>query len=139
MASPRSQLYRVSKYRIALLISIVLIVPLGYLVRFYGPAPAWLNDWLGSIAYEIFWILLFALFLPHASPVWIAVGVCLATCALEFLQLWQPPFLQAMRATLPGRLVLGNTFTWSDFPAYFIGSFLGWVWMLVLRQQSQVR
>lgn len=139
MASPRSQLYRVFKYRIALFISIVLIIPLGYMVRFHGPAPALLNDWLGSIAYEIFWILLVALLFPHASPVWSAVGVCLATCALEFLQLWQPPFLQAMRATLPGRLVLGNTFIWSDFPAYFIGSFVGWVWMLALRQQAQVR
>ena len=139
MASPHSQLHHVSKYRIALLISIVVIIPLGYMVRFYGPAPASLNDWLGSIAYEIFWILLIALLFPHASPVWTAVGVFLATCALEFLQLWQPPFLQAMRATLPGRLVLGNTFTWSDFPAYFIGSFVGWVWMLTLRQQTQAR
>jgi len=58
-----------------------------------------------------------------------AFGVCVATCGLEFLQLWQPPFLQAARATLPGRMVLGNSFTWSDFPSYFAGSFLGWVWV----------
>jgi hypothetical protein len=129
MASPKLQRDRVFKYRIALLISILIIVPLGYMVRFYGTAPEWLNDSFGSIAYEIFWILLVAFLFPQASPVWTAVGVCLATCVLEFLQLWQPPFLQAMRATLLGRLVLGNTFTWSDFPSYFIGSFLGWVWI----------
>jgi hypothetical protein len=139
MASPRSQHYRLFKYRIAVLISIVIIVPLGYVVRFHGAAPEWLNDSFGSIAYEIFWILLVALLFPQASPFWTAVGVCLATCALEFLQLWQSPFLQAMRATLPGRLVLGNSFTWSDFPSYFIGSFLGWVWMRSLCQQTQVR
>ncbi|MEQ9486808.1 ribosomal maturation YjgA family protein [Coleofasciculus sp. F4-SAH-05] len=117
------------KYRIILLISIILIAPLGYGVRFYLPAPEWLNDRLGSFAYEIFWILLVGLFFPKASPLWTAVGVFLVTCLLEVLQLWQPPFLQAIRATLLGRVILGNTFTWSDFPAYFIGSFLGWVWM----------
>ena len=139
MASPQVQHHRVFKYRIALLISLMMIVPLGYVVRFHGPAPEWLNDSFGSIAYEIFWILLIALLFPQASPFSTAVGVCLATCVLEFLQLWQPPFLQAMRATLAGRLVLGNSFTWSDFPSYFIGSFLGWVWMRLLRQQTLVR
>ena len=129
MASPHVQRHRAFKYRVALLISIVVIVPLGYAVRFHGLAPEWLNDSFGSVAYEIFWILLVALLFPQASPLWTAVRVCLATCALEFLQLWQHPLLQAMRATLPGRLILGNTFTGSDFPSYLIGSVLGWLWM----------
>ena len=116
------------KYRIALLASMIIIVPLGYFVRFSkGLNPPWLHDVLGSIAYEIFWILFFAFLLPKISPLRIAIGVCIATCAIEFLQLWKPPFLQAARSTLPGRLVLGNSFTWADFPVYFIGSFLGWL------------
>lgn len=139
MASLKSQQHRVFKYRIALFISILIIVPLGYVVRFHGAAPEWLNDSFGSIAYEIFWILLVALLFPKVSPLWTAVGVCLATCLLEFFQLWHPPFLQAMRATLLGRLALGNAFTWSDFPSYFIGSFFGWLWMWALRQQTLVR
>ena len=139
MASLKFQHHRVFKYRLTLFVSILIIVPLGYLVRFHGAAPEWLNDSLGSIAYEIFWILLVALFFPKASPLWTAIGVCLATCILEFLQLWHPPFLEAMRSTLAGRLVLGNAFTWSDFPSYFIGSFFGCVWMWALRQQTLVR
>jgi len=139
MTSPKVQHDRVFKYRLTLLISILLIVPLGYVVRFYGFAPEWFNDLFGSVAYEIFWILLVALLFPQALPFWTAVGVCLATCVIEFLQLWHPPFLEAMRATLPGRLVLGNNFSWSDFLSYFIGSFLGWVWMQALRQWTLVR
>lgn len=116
------------KYRLALLISIVVIVPLGYIIRFsQGPLPEWMNDLLGSVAYEIFWVLFFLLLFPKASPLRVALGVCFATCGLEFLQLWKPPLLQAARATLIGRLVLGNNFAWSDFPSYFIGSFLGWL------------
>lgn len=124
--------------RIALLISLGIILPLGYGIRFaQSPAPAWLHDALGSIAYEVFWILLAVLCLPRVAVTPIAIGVCLLTCGIEFLQLWQPPFLQVIRATLLGRLVLGNTFGWSDFPAYFIGSYFGWVWVKILRQISK--
>lgn len=117
------------KYRLILLLSIVIIVPVGYIIRFsQGIGSPWLHDVLGSIAYEIFWILLVTLIFPKFSVFRVAIGVCITTCALEFLQLWQPPFLQAARSTLPGRLVLGNTFVWSDFPSYFLGSFLGCLW-----------
>ncbi|MEG4322036.1 MULTISPECIES: DUF2809 domain-containing protein [unclassified Microcoleus] len=122
--------HRFFKYRIALLIGIIVIVPLGYVVRFsHGAAPEWFKDYFGGIAYEMFWISLVVFIWPRFSQNRAAVAVCLATCAIEFLQLWKPPFLQAIRATLPGRLVLGNTFSWSDFPSYFLGSFLGWLWV----------
>jgi hypothetical protein len=122
-------------YRISLLLSIVLIVPIGYVARFsQGWISDSLHDALGSLAYEVFWILLVQFFYPKTSPLRTAVGVCLATCAIEVLQLWQPPFLQAVRATLPGRLILGNTFMWSDFPPYGLGSALGWMWITVLRR-----
>jgi glycopeptide antibiotics resistance protein len=139
MASLLSKRHPFFQYRFALLICIIIIVPVGYIVRFAKePGPLWLHDFLGAIAYEIFWILLYAFFFPKASSRWTAIGVCLATCALEFLQLWQPPFLQAIRATLPGRLVLGNSFTWSDFISYFVGSFAGWLWMDLLRNKFVV-
>ncbi len=122
------------KYRILLLVSMIIIVPLGYIVRFsQGLNPPWLHDALGSVAYEIFWILLFNFLLPKISPWRIAIAVCIATCGIEFLQLWKPPFLQAARSTLPGRLVLGNSFTWTDFPVYFFGSFLGWLWLRLIK------
>ena len=124
------------KYRLVLLVSMIIIVPFGYIVRFsQGLNPAWLHDVLGSIAYEIFWILLIAFMLPKVSPLRIAIGVCIATCAIEFLQLWKAPFLEAARKTLPGRLVLGNTFIWADFPVYFIGSFFGWLKVNFIRSK----
>lgn len=120
-------------YRISLLIGILIVVPLGYVVRF-ADNTYW-SSTFGSIAYTIFWILLVQLLAPKASPKWTAIGVLLATCAIEFLQLWQPPLLQTMRATLPGRLILGNTFLWDDFPPYFVGCLLGWMIVKLLRHQ----
>jgi Protein of unknown function (DUF2809) len=122
-------------YRVALLVSTILLVPIGYLIRFSQSGLPWLDDALGSVAYEMFWIVLVLVGFPKFSPMKVAIAVCLVTCAIEFLQLWQPPFLQAIRATLPGRLVLGTTFGWSDFPPYFVGSFLGWAWVMGLRRR----
>lgn len=116
-------------YRLVLLVSMSIIVPIGYVIRFaQTPTWAWLNDAIGSLAYEIFWVLLAAFLSPRTALQAIAVSVCLATCGLEWLQLWHPPLLEAARATLPGRLVLGNAFSWSDFPPYVVGSVLGWLW-----------
>jgi hypothetical protein len=133
-----------ARYRLATIATMVAVVPTGYWVRLHGPGPEWLNDALGSVAYEVFWIALFwGCFVGRtlgASPLWksqrspfkISLGVFLATCGLEFLQLWQPSLLQALRATIPGRLVLGNTFNWTDFPPYIFGSALGYVWVQCL-------
>jgi hypothetical protein len=117
------------KYRLVLLVSMSAIAPIGYAIRFaQGPLPEWLNDAIGSIAYEVFWVLLIAFLFPRAALRAVAIGVCLSTCGLECLQLWHSPLLEAARATLVGRLVLGNTFSWLDFPPYVVGSALGWLW-----------
>lgn len=126
--SIRHPRFLVQRDRLLLILSLIIVLPLGYWVRFYSPAPEQLNDALGSVFYELVWILLVLCLRPHWSPLWVAVGVGLTTCGLEILQLWKPPLLQSIRATLPGRLVLGNTFTWGDFPAYVVGSTVGWLW-----------
>jgi hypothetical protein len=113
------------RHRLLFLINILAIVPLGYIVRFGHILPEFISDAGGSIAYELFWILLVVTIFPRANIRITAISICLATCAIEFLQLYQPPWLQAIRATLPGRLVLGTTFSWKDFPPYFVGCALG--------------
>lgn len=107
---------------------IPLVIVFGLACKFYrGPAHAWVNNFgPASVAYVLLFMLLVFLVVPRRTAITrIAVGVGVWTCLVEFLQLWQPTFLVAMRATLPGRLVLGTTFSWWDFPAYFVGCVLG--------------
>jgi glycopeptide antibiotics resistance protein len=118
--------------RLVFLVNILAIVPLGYIIRFSPSLPEYIRDPVGGVAYEIFWILLVLFIYPPANRRLSAIGVCLATCAIEFLQLYQPPWLQAIRATLPGRLILGTDFIWSDFPVYVLGCYLGWLWTKAL-------
>ena len=112
------------------LVSLILIIPTGFYSKFYrGPAAAWVNDSLGGVFYEIFWCLLILLFLPRVKPWIIALCVSVVTCILEFMQLWHPPFLEILRSNFMGRTLLGTTFTWTDFPYYFLGSGIGWFWI----------
>ena len=63
----------------------------------------------------------FALVLP--------ILLLVVTCALEVLQLWHPWFLEKVRSTFLGKALIGTTFVWWDFPHYFLGSLIGWVWL----------
>jgi hypothetical protein len=123
------------KERFGAIISILIIVPLGFYTKFYdGPAREWVNDSLGGLFYEIFWCLIVFLILPKAKAWKIALGVFAATCILEILQLWHPPILEALRSYFIGRTVLGNSFSISDFFYYVAGSLLGWWWILRLQK-----
>jgi Protein of unknown function (DUF2809) len=124
------------KYRLALLIGMVLIIPLGYSVRFAtGLGSPMFQDIFGSIAYQVLLMFVVAFFFPRMNLVKIAIGVFIVSSAIELLQLWQPPFLQAIRATWVGRVLLGNTFLLEDFPPYAIGCFFGWICLKGLRQK----
>lgn len=59
------------------------------------------------------------------------------TCILEFLQLWHPPFLELIRSYLIGRLLIGTSFSWWDFPHYLVGCLIGWWWLAKLEKFSR--
>jgi hypothetical protein len=112
------------------LISIAIVVPAGLYGKFYkGPGALWVNDSLGGVFYEILWCLVLGLCLPRWKAARIATAVLTTTCMLEFLQLWHPPFLEWLRSYFLGRTILGSYFDWWDFPYYFAGSALGWLWL----------
>ncbi|MFL6463129.1 MAG: DUF2809 domain-containing protein [Bryobacteraceae bacterium] len=105
---------------------------MGCWLRFSAPInPEW-RDYSGGAAYVIFWILIYAFLKPTAPALPVTLTVFVITCCLEFLQLWHPSWLEAIRRTLPGRLVLGTTFQWSDFPPYVVGTLIGFVAMRLL-------
>ena len=104
-----------------------LAVLVGLGVKYYsGPGAQWANHSLAGAVYEIFWQFAALFCLPRARPWRIAMVVFVATCGIEFLQLWHPPPLETLRAHFAGRAILGSTFAWSDFPYYLLGSLAGW-------------
>jgi hypothetical protein len=132
---------KIQTSRVRILFILFLVTAFGLAAKFYtGPGRWWVNDWgPASVAYVIFFMLLAVLAVPRRSAITpIAVIVCAATCALEFLQLWQPSWLQAIRSTLIGGSLLGTTFSWWDFPAYVVGCVAGWYLLRCLVRRDRV-
>ena len=116
--------------------SLTVIVPVGFYTKFYdGPASDWVNNSLGGVFYVIFWCLLLFFLFPGARTWTIALGVLLVTCVLEFAQLWHPPALTLIRSHFLGATLLGNTFSWIDFPYYLGGAAVGWAWISQLQHK----
>nr|WP_242034293.1 DUF2809 domain-containing protein [Richelia sinica] len=104
---------------------------MGFFWKYYtGPFHPWFNNYGSSLFYEIFWCLFASWFWRSRQAVQqIPILVFIITSILEFLQLWQPPILTAIRATLIGKWLIGTTFSWWDFWHYFLGCILGWLWL----------
>ncbi|MEL4893859.1 ribosomal maturation YjgA family protein [Crocosphaera sp. Alani8] len=112
-------------------VSIFFVVPLGLYSKYYqGIGSIWLNDYGAAIWYEVFWCLLAFYFFSNKKAVkFIPIYVFIVTCLLEILQLWNPFILTLIRSHIVGKLLLGTTFSWWDFPHYIIGCLLGWLWL----------
>lgn len=120
-----------SRQRLALCLLLLIPVGLGTKIN-TGPATSWVQGHLGGILYVMFWITAVAWVTPTLSP-WTAAGaVLIVTYGLEFLQLWSPPTLQAMRETFASRVLLGNTFDGWDLLHYALGAGAGALLVQVL-------
>ncbi|MFO7891133.1 MAG: DUF2809 domain-containing protein [bacterium] len=112
------------------------MIPLGFFSKFYiGPFHRWFNFYFGGLLYEVFWCLIIALLVPKVSTINIVLSVLFITCGLEFLQLFHYPFLENIRSTFWGRTLIGHSFSWYDFPYYFIGCGLGYVILIKLNKK----
>jgi hypothetical protein len=87
--------------------------------------PEWLSKYGGDTLWALMVFVGFGFLLPRASTLTLAMLALTFAWAIEFSQLYHAPWIDAIRATLPGRLVLGSTFNWPDLPAYALGIGLG--------------
>lgn len=105
--------------RLACLLVLATVVPLGFAAKFYEVSgAAWVSDHAAGFFYVLFWTFLFLAIAPGSSPVRVTLWVFGVTCALEVLQLWHPSFLESIRDTPAGRAVIGHIFTALDLAFY---------------------
>lgn len=112
--------------RRAALVALAVVTPFGLASKAWpAPGAAWISDHGGDVAYVLFWFFAARAALPRASATRTTAAVFLATCAVELLQLWRPPWLQRARATFPGHALLGSTFAWADLAWYAAAALAG--------------
>lgn len=108
--------------RILYLILLIAVMASGLLSRRYeAMLPDWLNTYLGDALWATMIFVGFAFLFPREKSKRIAI-VSLVFCYLiEISQLYQADWINAIRHTTLGGLVLGFGFLWSDILAYTIG------------------
>ena len=93
--------------------------------RGYVPFPAVLGNYPGDALWAWVVLLCVAWVRPSIARTKLACLSLLIAFAIEFLQLYQAPWMQALRANKLAYLVLGNGFDPLDLVAYAAGIALG--------------
>jgi hypothetical protein len=103
--------------RTAYFFVMITIMIMGLASRHTGGIPLWIGDvlWAMMIFYMVVW-----LFIRRNLLIWILIS--LGFCYLiEFSQLYQAPWINRIRHTVLGGLILGETFLWGDLLCYTAG------------------
>jgi hypothetical protein len=102
--------------------AIVVTVAVGLASRRW---PWLLPPWLGKYPGDALWAAVVywtVAFVSPSAPVLRVAAYALAISYLdEFSQLYQAPWINQIRATTIGHLLLGSAFSWLDLLAYTIG------------------
>lgn len=100
---------------------IIFTIIIGLLSRHFTTIPLFIGDILwATMVYFI------VRFLFVNKKIKFIVFVSLLFCyAIEFGQLYKATWIDSLRHTLFGRLVLGETFLWGDLLSYTVGIIIG--------------
>ena len=89
--------------------------------------PEFIYPYIGDAFYALMMYFIMAFLFINKKPMQIfllAVGLCFL---IELSQLYHSPWIDAVRQTRLGGLVLGFGFLWSDLVAYTVGGLVGLV------------
>jgi len=123
------------KSRITFFILIIIIIILGLLSRHFPGIPLFIGDILWALM--VYFIVRF-IFIKQTIK-WVTVASLLFCYGIEFSQLYKAPWIDNLRHTLFGRLVLGDTFLWGDMLCYTVGVGIGILIELLMKRVSSIR
>jgi hypothetical protein len=112
---------------------IALAAVLGIGSRRYAPAlPGFIAAYAGDTLWALAAFLVIGLLLPRASTRTIALPAMTFAVAIESSQLYHAPWIDSIRRTTLGGLVLGYGFLWTDLVCYAVGVGLGVILELIV-------
>jgi hypothetical protein len=115
-----------ARSRVVYGVALLLVVAAGLASRRVGSdLPAFVAAYAGDTLYATMIVVLLAIAAPRASTMHLAAGALAFCVAVEISQLHHAPWIDAIRNTTPGALVLGYGFLWSDLACYVAGVALG--------------
>jgi hypothetical protein len=106
------------------LIALVACLGLGSR-RFAGHLPGFVAAYAGDTLWALAAFLGIGLLLPRTSTGRVALLALAFSILIEISQLYHAPWIDAIRGTTLGGLILGYDFVWSDLACYTAGVGLG--------------
>ena len=123
------------KKRIPYLLTFLILIPLGLYSRIWfrsmeaqceGGILCFWGEFAPDALYATMYYVILRWIWIHKSQVWAALWALLLCYAIEILQLYHAEWIDAVRATRLGGLILGFSFLWSDIVCYTVGVVAGW-------------
>lgn len=122
-----------TKRRLLYAASIVSTIALGLASRkFPGLFPAVLGKYPGDALWALMVFCAWGFLIPDCSTQKLALYALITSYADEFSQLYQSPWINHIRSTPIGHLILGSTFSWLDMVAYTVGVTIGAAFKIAL-------
>ncbi|MEK4737179.1 MULTISPECIES: ribosomal maturation YjgA family protein [Bacillus] len=114
----------------------IVVIILGLSSRKFAFAlPDLLNDYLGDALWALMIFVGFGFLFPKIETRKLAFISLIFCYGIEISQLYHAEWIDSIRATTLGGLVLGYGFLWSDLVAYTIGVGVGMLGEFVLRKK----
>lgn len=104
----------------------IVVVILGLSSRHFAIyLPRWVSLYLGDCLWALMIFFLVGLIYRSKDTKWVAMIALLICCFIEVSQLYHSLWIDALRNTRIGALVIGQGFLWSDLISYSIGIVFG--------------
>jgi hypothetical protein len=108
--------------RLVYAMALIAIIAAGLASRRFGQAlPLFVATYAGDTLWAAMVFVALGVLFPRAPTRRLALSALAFAYADEISQLYHAPWIEAIRATTPGALVLGYGFLWSDIACYTVG------------------
>ncbi|MEG1255394.1 DUF2809 domain-containing protein [Clostridium sp.] len=105
----------------------LVVMGLGLLSRKLNNLPIFISTYLGDVLWALMVFLVIAFIFNKKSTIFIAVCSIVFSYGIELSQLYHSPWIDNIRSTILGGLVLGFGFLWSDILCYTVGILMGMI------------
>ncbi|MBX9137212.1 MULTISPECIES: DUF2809 domain-containing protein [unclassified Clostridium] len=111
--------------RFLYLILIIITIILGLLSRKVSGLPHVISTYSGDVLWAMMIFFIIAFIFNKKSTIFIISWAIIFSYSIEISQLYHAPWIDSIRNTTLGALVLGFGFLWSDLFCYTVGIIIG--------------
>ena len=116
---------RAARKRIGFVLLIVVVGAAGLTARAIKPRYPILGDIAGDALWATMAFCLISFVWPTATLAWRIVAAITISFAVEFSQMYHAHWIDRIRRTTMGAMILGSSFDWRDLICYVAGVTLG--------------